>query len=121
MPCKLCASLNEWADLGADEALTRDAPTSVSKPAGGIRFFMEHMGRTIIGDPADHIRGWFSAAATERLLSLSTQGLVARSEESGEQFWALELSEWRALSVPDSMGIPDQSRPWRLLHLAIEN
>ncbi len=100
VPCELCASLNHWADLGAEEALARGRPANIAKPAGGTRFFLEHLGRTVVGDPADYIRGGYTAAANVQLGSLSTQGFAAA--EAG-RIWGAELAEWRAVRVPESL------------------
>ena len=100
VPNEFCASLNHWADTGAAEAVARTLPEQISKPAGGTRFFFEHMCRTVIGDPALHIRLWYAAAATDHLESLPTAGLAAR--KSGI-WWDRDLGSWRAVAVPSPL------------------
>ncbi len=100
MPCELCASLNDWADLRADEAAARSAPASIVVPAGGTRFYLEHTGRMVIGDLADHIRMWYLAAAAEKWQCLPVQGFVAQWEG---RLWDMDLVDWRAARVPEGL------------------
>ena len=100
VPCPFFASLNHWADLGVDESRVGTPAVSVKKPAGGPRFFFEHLGRTVIGDPAEHIREWFVADAAIHLSKHQTQGfLVARYD----CLFDLDLAKWRAIRVPDGL------------------
>ncbi len=96
VPCNLLATLNHWADLGCEEAQARDPPARVMKPAGGTRFFFEHLGQAVIGDPAVHIREWFAGDACVHLADLKMQGFIA---SRAEELWDLDLAKWRAVAV----------------------
>ena len=100
VPCNMLASLNHWADIGCEEASAPDPPASILKPAGGTRFFLEHLGKTVIGDPAVWIRAWYAADATTNLEALSVQGLLAGKSHD---LWDLDIACWRGVHVPTGL------------------
>ena len=100
VPCNLCASLNDLADEDVTLARARDPPVSVRRPAGGSRFHLEHLGRTVIGDPAAYVRGCYASEATLHLTSLSVQGFMAQRNGS---LWGHNLESWRAVLVPEGL------------------
>ena len=100
LPCELLASLNDRVDTLCDVASKRGAPADVLKPSGGTRFTVEHLGKTVVGDPALAVRDWYSASAVIRLESLQVQGYVAARADG---LWDLDLVPWRQTRIPEAL------------------
>ena len=109
VPCNLCASPNHWADVGCTEVSKRDPPASTAKLARGTRLFLEHLGNTIIGDPAQHIRTWQIASATAHLAEVPVQGVVCAKVE---ELSRLDLAKRRSAHNPAGLArLPNERAP----------
>ena len=100
VPCELLASLNEIVDGKCEDARRVEALPDICKPAGGGRFTVEHMGMTVVGDPAEAVRTRYSEGALLSLTALPVQGLVAFA---AEDLWGLELDQWRSVDLPPEL------------------